>query len=1123
MPISRSQSTASETVETLRAPRLMLSVPRLIEQTVILENKLALTSHHKIGLNFDSSAKKAVLYFQHDSLIPCEQLLNTMMRKTFQFPDIPLVLELPAGEISDFTKKTVRKFISKYPMFEAHQPAVLMPKNVYPEESWVVGELAALHEVLIRKKRNFAKRMTTYASWLSLLKQLEHLLVNHAQETGIIYEFFALHGLCQTQSIYDLPTLNLALQSQNQEALQEFHQLLLRLLSLDQETILQYLSLNKIGLNQETPANESSERARARAFWGYIAYQNYIEPHLGAYWFGRYLYETLAKEENDTEMRHNGLYWLRIALHYYSLPEAETYLKNQKELYQQNQIILSPSHQYQLTMALMKPEHDNTVIDQLWPDQNFIWHTVLYFFNKIDQGELETEKKFERGTKFLSYLLKDDLLSLSRKNELLKKLESERRIFSMALGLREPAIKETIQDVCRYSQVPLAQELNRFVLPLLKKKYDSSQKPKIDPDTAIQTQDLALRIRVFSTVFHDALKKYIDEQILFGTPFSANHHPSYIAVLTHEVLTQGLVYFELNETELAKKLHLAMQHIRSSIHEHFFRQHQFKNSSFHFENRILERIRSNYQVGLLAKTAEITLKSDPQSHSTSKTPHSSASELSFKAANGAACVIEILHFSVPWILTALGLPSIYFTSVSNGVLQGIVMGFEKLYKAVETVEKTLFSTQRLSDSLLKILHVIHLAGKAGFKGHSGSKGASEEEKKLLLLLQHFSNLLDHVAGKLTDRDQLLSDHWGAVYQPVTDQLCASSNEILGNMLVEFLFRGLAARVLEDSEKSTNKIFFPDSLAEFLVFCDETLWKYTPVNETDNIPLKTKSGEVIPALEVIFPSNFRVLSARKEITVQVSSRTFPANSYFRLKKPEPRYASDAELLFIKHAMQHPNDKKSPITWKAEENPHLGANEYFRLLTAYRRRNPLNVQLLLLNKTIGLQLLFNEACILTDHINLIFSRHSLSNEQHEALNSFYEMLIKLKTNLLKTMQSISAGEQVDTSALEKTRLFSLSDHSFSLETEVPLYLEYVSASLIILKNTHQWNIDLSGLRLASVPVQKLKKFVESINPNSIFKQSNVSIIAQPGTLFNQKSYRVYPDTKPDTKEVTQNATL
>ncbi len=490
-------------------------------------------------------------------------------------------------------------------------------------------------------------------------------------------------------------------------------------------------------------------------------------------------------------------------------------------------------------------------------------------------------------------------------------------------------------------------------------------------------------------------------------------------------LTQEIFYifFELNETELAKKLHLAMQQIRSSIHDHFFRQHQFKNSSFHFENRILERIRSNYQVGLLAKTTDVTLNSDKQSDSIAKTPHLSASELSFKAANGAAFAIELVHLGLPWILTALGLPSIYFNSVSNGVVQGIMMGFEKLYKAVETVEKTLFSTQRVSDSFLKTLHVIHLAGKAGVKGHSGSKETSEEDKKLLLLLQHFSNLLDHVAGKFTDRDQLLSDHWGAVYQPVTDKLCASSNEILGNMLVEFLFRGLAARVLEDPEKFSNKIFFPDSLAEFLVFCDETLWKYTPVNETDNIPLKTKSGEVIPALEVIFPSSFKVLSARQEITVQVGSRPLPANPYFHLKKPEPRYASDGEILLIKHAMKHPDNTDSPITWKAEENLHLEANGYFMLLTAYRRRNPLNVQLLLLNKTIGLQLLFNEASILIDHINLIFWRHSLSKEQHEALDSFYGTLIKLKIKLSKTMHSINAGGQVDTSALESLRDYFL----------------------------------------------------------------------------------------------------
>ncbi len=374
-----------------------------------------------------------------------------MTRKTFQFPQIPLVLELPAGEKSDFTKKTIENFFSQYPMFEALQPEDLVLKNYYPEENQVVGELAALHEVLIRKKQNFAKRMTTYTSWLSLLKQLEVLLVNQAQETGIIYEFFALHGLCQTQSIHDLSSLNQVLQSQNQEALQEFHQLLLRLLSLDQETILQYLSSDKIGLNQETPETGSLETARARAFWGLIAYQNYIEPHLGAYWFGRYLYETLAKEENDAEMRCNGLYWLRIALNYYSLPEAESYLKNQKELYQQNQITLSPSHQYQLTMALMKPEQDNTVIDELWPDLNFIWHTVLYFFNKINKDdELEKEKKFEQATRFLSYLLTDELLSLTRKNDLLKKLENERRVFTMALRLREPVIEEAAQDICRF-------------------------------------------------------------------------------------------------------------------------------------------------------------------------------------------------------------------------------------------------------------------------------------------------------------------------------------------------------------------------------------------------------------------------------------------------------------------------------------------------------------------------------------------------------------------------------------------------------------------------------------------------------------------------------------------------
>ncbi|WP_148263594.1 hypothetical protein, partial [Legionella drancourtii] len=871
--------------------------------------------------------------------------------------DFNIQLTLPGGALGHFAQAALTKLQEKYPQ-------TLTITNYSPTQ-YSIAQTTPAYAQLSSLSHLFTLGDSSFYDLLTNKEQLHESIVvlkqifqdNNTELHHLVYEFFMVHQLYSFPvEINELDTLNKAVGEKNQpKAITQLRENILALLNSEHHAVSTQLRESTTKTSSEsTTLDAAKAKARvalqAKAWWGKIAFEEINQNSgEGIYWYGRFLHEfPLKAQENRTEKtlpsaidtvsvkqftpKETGIYWLRLAATHHKNISAHTYLS---ALFSR-QPSLAPMERYQLTLATEELEVPQKKGELFKPHHNFLElfprHDFWVRFNEaMSLWASENTPYTKEHLFYLTLLLQDNLITEKAKLTLVKQIIDSPNVYTWAFSSQ---LKHHKKELTLTHASPLGVQIQSELLPILNKYKKGNKNSALDNTKPMSEQPVARRLGVFCTFFVEHLEHYLKKRTLFGTEIAEDAAPSYVAVLIHELLTQSINRFELHNTSLDNELNQAMHSMKQGVHEDAFRRAlAMQPASFGFAQVMTNRFKSYSTTAYVANVSNLSLLRKFGE----KQPHKEKEQgLSLKKIiAGGALAIESLHVALPLVLAVTGvtLP----VAGAWAVIAGLQIALDKIHHYTHLVEKGAEAGKLATDLVVGLAHGHHLAHEAGLIAHNHHEGPPPLIE--LDTIKHFNRLLQSASVNDIDSITTLINQWGAIYQPATDELTDTSNNLLGILLVELLMRGLTLRLYAEQQSLAKKTEYPKSLPALLDYLNETLWLYSCPRISDNAHLMTKSMKVFSALDLIFPSRLQARHAAKLIEIAVE----PAN------RPKERIASIAQVGLTRFASNYEVQQINQLCGIIPPNPAftlvngghqtLIDNNWIEVRIAYDERNTL----------------------------------------------------------------------------------------------------------------------------------------------------------------------------------------
>lgn len=764
----------------------------------------------------------------------------------------------------------------------------------------------------------------------------------------LIMEVFAQHRLCYFEhTINSSKSYNRYRQSDTEndrKELNDFQREIIKLLSFEKASLQDILSRDS-GLYQVE---------KAQAFWGkiaiYEANENLVD---GFFCYGRYLDKRYKKEATYLFENHerNGLYWIRLAKQFFNCRRSHTYLES-KDFDSVN-----PAIQFELAMAReFDPTLKHPEIYELFPANNRMLVGTNYALSRLSNSENDTS--YTIGEQCLLRFFKDDMTFPQKKLKILERATQRRSGFIKTVDWFRPEIKEEKKFLTKYYKVPLGNSIIQDILPMLKKFTKISTNSKMDPEQAMENIELNTRIKAFSTLFYEELSNYTKSNILFEAKIGKDHKPIFVVVLLHALLNNGLIHFKLQETELANDIHKTILLLKSKLNK-LFSFLDCQSSAISFQEAVQLRINSYIATANVANVAGLELLKSFGGKQEKKEDQSDA----YKLSNGAAAIIEGLHFILPLALLFTGVAGLALGTCGLALI-GLHKALTVARNVAEKANHALEVAEPRTNIFIAAMHARHFAHEGGLSLHAHDDKKDDHDDASTL--KFLNTLFNHALIEDIDGSTMLMRDWFAIYEPVIEQLHKKSTVALGHLLVELLLRGLAARLISQ-KNNKSELNLPKKLPELLDYFNETLWEYTFFTITDDILLSTKKNQSIFALDLIFPNRLNAKMSGEIVTMEINSRANreiqeynQVRTYFQSEDNLnlTRFASSYEI----RMMNRSNDNAyRSLPLELSEQSKVLIRQYANtiLYTGYNKAHTINSKLESLGERFQLMKLFQKA--------------------------------------------------------------------------------------------------------------------------------------------------------------------
>ncbi|SKA31151.1 hypothetical protein [Legionella maceachernii] len=555
---------------------------------------------------------------------------------------------------------------------------------------------------------------------------------------------------------------------------------------------------------------------QARAWLGAIAFHHLTgkTAAAGMYWYGRYL-ETLPLTEKKPPLessqnfvleqaRKSGLYWLRLAALRYEHRASTHYLQERANSLRERaekqkttiQALLRPADCYQLMLTcealapilqhrqLAPPNHLLSLFAEVgnlrdmaleldilygnrYSDNMFALLLVIASVSKdlitwFMQAGMSREFFKDRTYKnnylrtmqfYLISLVADNLISESVRGYYLQELAAHHPKSVLAAQLISPPLKEESNAVVRYHAVPLARVITDKLLPLFQMHSNLKVKKNLDEEEA--------KLKDFCEFFDKHIPQYLAHGRLFNVLINEREDPYFIAAMLHNILNEALVYFGLDNSSFAEKIHETMQDIKSTL-DYLGGKHltALQPTSMGFTATLSQQLESYAATANVANVVKLKLLPKfAASPSEYHLPHQKETSLATKALYGGAALVEVAHFSLPLIVlaTGVGLPAL----LGGGALvQGVRMALENVHPYAEAAEH-FFEQNIFINMIPQLAHIHHSVHEAGIFSHE-----HQEERHQLIeasVLSELNHLVSNASPIHRDAFSMLVRHWDMVY------------------------------------------------------------------------------------------------------------------------------------------------------------------------------------------------------------------------------------------------------------------------------------------------------------------------------------------------------------------------
>lgn len=653
---------------------------------------------------------------------------------------------------------------------------------------------------------------------------------------------------------------------------------------------------------------------------------------------------------------------------------------------------------------------------------------------------------------YLYYLITDHLINESARAYYLEQLKKHEPRGIVAAQLAPP-LKKAVDAVIRYHSIPLARQLKRELLPRLKMHCNFKEKVALDSEQPMKNHAIEERRQAFCELLVEQLRVYLKEGRLFNVAIHEQENPCFIAAIMHNLFTEALDYFELQETSFAKEIHAVLQKIKDAADNSLLNQQPESHfSALGFKETLSQRLHS---YATAAKVSNVVkLKILPAYAALSSEDDSSHQETTLltKLVYGGAALVEVAHVALPGIamISGIGIPAFLGTSA---LMQGLRHALKSVHHYTHVVEHALKESS-LANMFVNLAHIHHLVHEAGLFPHEHrERRAKLIEEKVLVELDY---LLSNASPIYREALAMLICHWDAVYRPITEELNEKSNVFLATLLVELFLRGLSFRILAE-RLSLCERKRPQSSEEFIEFVEETIWRYSYPTFSDDMPLTTKNSQTFSALSVIFPNHLNAALNGKTECIFISSQLRPPYSLF---KPCEliRHGSVYEIQQLNQCARNKGLLGAPLFLTNARQSSMITRSLSPLRATYEKPKVLYEGFRLLAAKFNLQDLKNKCNDCKDHYYLLLKEQQLSLEEKESAEKFQAQLITLNTILTQTLM------QFDDNSLSHIQFLqdSLSKVGFLNSNHldqyaIELFVDKAHAFLILLNNKYKLQLD------------------------------------------------------------------
>ncbi len=1110
--------------------------------------------HTGAQMSYEHAQTKFTLNLEACDVASCTRVALLLLNRLPN--DFNIQLTLPDGALGHFAQAALTKLQEKYPQ-------TLTVTNYSPTQ-YSIEQTTPAYAQLSSLSHSFSLCDSSFYALLNNKEQLHESIVllkqilqdNNTEMHHLVYEFFMVHQLYSFPvEINELDTLNKAVGEKNQpKAITQLRENILALLNSEHHAVSTQLRESTTMVDAPKIPGEPSKvtpdavKAKARmalqakAWLGKIAFEEINQNSgEGIYWYGRFLHEfPLRAQENRTEKalpsaidtvsvkqfapKETGIYWLRLAATHHKNRSAHTYLS---ALFSR-QPSLAPMERYQLTLATEELEVPQKKGELFKPHHNFLElfprHDFWVRFNEtMSFGASENTPYAKEHLFYLKLLLQDNLITEKAKLTLVKQIIDSPNVYTWMFSSQ---LKHHKKELTLTHASPLGAQIQSELLPILNKYKKGNKNSALDNTKPMSEQPVARRLGVFCTFFVEHLEHYLKKRTLFGTEIAEDAAPSYVAVLIHELLTQSINRFELHNTPLDNELNEAMHSMKQGLHEDAFRRAlATQPASFGFAQVMTNRFKSYSTTAYVANVSNLSLLRKFGE----KQPHKEKEHgLSLKKIiAGGALAIESLHVALPLVIAVTGvtLPVVGVWAV----IAGLQVALDKIHHYAHLVEKGAEAGKLATDLVVGLAHGHHLAHEAGLIAHKHHEGPPPLIE--LDTIKHFNRLLQSASVNDIDSITTLINQWRAIYQPATDELTDTSNNLLGILLVELLMRGLTLRLYAEQQSLAKKTEHPKSLPALLDYLNETLWLYSCPRISDDAHLMTKNMKVFSALDLIFPTRLQARHLAKLIEIAVE----PAN------RPQERIASTAQVGLTRFASNYEVQQINQLCGIIPPNPA------FTLVNGGH-------QVLINNKSVEVRIAYDERNTLREDISFLYEKDDLQDLQFEVIRckeliqSVYEKVTahhvkdKEKFNLLMSNLDI-VGDILSNSVAQLKRpnlpinntfkdmsKFVFNNPKLSPKIAVNDFLDQVASFLIVYNRKHQLGIErLENHIYAGLEQSHLEDMTKLLdkspepkkpipNPGSEPKSTPIKVSETKVGLFTGKSASVSPPLPTTTSSLT-----